>query len=392
MKFTEYLVTSSATSPDASIALSRILSGSYQQAVSHQNPKDAGLKPFGSIKITRNYWLGLVHACFGIGSEIAELFLPEDDINVCEELGDFTWYAADGVRAILAAVTPAQRKGFQRYLEDPTGAFNPDLFLPWPDDVDLEAPMTLTNGAMQIAVLSSWLQDAGKRALFYGQEKIKIGGDKMKEYPADVAIMMLLLAVLTWCIRYLKAFNEEKGATFSLSDVFLANNAKLAARAKNAGSDGFSELAWTERDLVGERKVLEESLQGGVVRGVDWGVPGGDRARFGIGGGAVGGGAPDLMLRRLFPDDFLGGGSPGRESPEDSTGNFLAVTRSGKVVYQGTSGKALIEAIKERLPAPEPGAFGTRPIISWERKRDNWTFVLHAQEGDESLPDVAVAP
>lgn len=144
----------------------------------------------------------VLHATYGIVTEVGELLLMTDDVNFVEEVGDICWY--------LAIVC------------DHWGVTFDELALLADDQMAQDDPRVLL-------LCATDMMDLVKRASFYGKE-------------LDEVRFVRLAATLYVSLAKMTDIERAKGL----------NIAKL----KKRYPDGFDTLAATVRDLDGEREVL----------------------------------------------------------------------------------------------------------------------------------------
>lgn len=168
----------------------------------------------------------LLHGALGLVTESGELLegllLNGDTVNAKEELGDTTWYIPPICKALGITIDE---------VEDAIGA---------PDHAALLTTIpTLTDVAMRLCIEAGHVQDAIKRAVYYGT-------------PLNSAALVNRLGKILHLIRhgcYLLGTSHE--------EVKGINIAKLKARFPQR----FTEAEAINRDLQSERVVLE----GGVA-------------------------------------------------------------------------------------------------------------------------------
>jgi hypothetical protein len=168
----------------------------------------------------------LLHGALGLATESGELLegllLNGDTVNAHEELGDTTWYIPPICKALGITIDE---------VEDAIGA---------PDHATLLTTMpTLIDVAMRLCIEAGHVQDAIKRAVYYGS-------------PLNSAGVVNHLGRIIHLIRhgcYLLDTTHEK--------VKATNISKLKARFPQR----FTEAEAIQRDVSNERLVLE----GGVA-------------------------------------------------------------------------------------------------------------------------------
>jgi len=176
---------------------------------------EAGDLPEISKRLTTHSTMRLLHASMGLASEIAELLealSTEDLANIIEELGDGLWYSSIGLDVL------GSRFDFS---EIEKGALSGN---PWHKFETL----TIESGEILSAV---------KAHIFYGRELD----------PVDLICRFQEVGRLIDCIAHI----HEK----AIGEVMDINIEKLH-RKRYKGAE-FSEHAANNRDLNGERKLLE---------------------------------------------------------------------------------------------------------------------------------------
>lgn len=182
----------------------------------------------------------LLHACVGISTELCEIVscvgpsdcdgsLPLDRTNLKEELGDLWWYAA-----ILCDAAPLEVQRLER-LQDYASCFL-DAF-----QEDARVANDVRGLVIQMMIPVGECFDVLKRRVYYGSDDAdrKACWSKFRESAEDV-------------VNTLMHITRRCGFTFQ--EVREANIAKLAKRYP----DGFAKFRAIDRDLAGERQVLED--------------------------------------------------------------------------------------------------------------------------------------
>lgn len=147
----------------------------------------------------------LLHAVIGVNTEVAEILLATDEVNLREEVGDVCWY--------LAVACDEFGIGFE------------DLYLLASDtDEEVDTPERLLRGAADAL-------DYLKKTIFYGKE-------------LDTTVLASHLAVVY------RSICDQMGE--ELRGVLDTNIAKLRARY----GEVFTEAAAENRDIEKEREIL----------------------------------------------------------------------------------------------------------------------------------------
>lgn len=203
--------------------------------------------------------LSLLHSTLGICAEVAaELTSVKDPINLKEELGDASWYTAEGLLAIAALLGYVSDDGHGGLLiaegkvdplpiwECPLAIYDIPVCLPTGRSVRYEAQVY----HQRLAACAGRLADTVKAFVYYGKKETHYFPDKSDEKRPILEVALLQLRAVAGSIE---AWANAQAPDWDFEDMQTANLNKLKARYP----DKFSEHSAEHRDLDKERAALQ---------------------------------------------------------------------------------------------------------------------------------------
>ena len=195
----------------------------------------------------------LIHASLGLVSDIDELSHATDCINMIEELGDITWFIANGAAGLGTTFERLHKCNGGWDKTDPELEENP---------IDISCTQGVVEGEYRKHVkamqqMAANFSDIVKKRVFYGATKLK-----NPERPLDEDLRVILVKMIYGVRRYISVYNTyelfpKQITGVTLESVLQANIDKLRARYP----DLFTEEAAQNRDTDAERSAIGEQVR-----------------------------------------------------------------------------------------------------------------------------------